>query len=220
MKELLNKFVKRPLDFVDSGELFKKGFFLIFKLLALLTVGFGLYTIITQLGPYFGNVTRGDVFFIIRSIIVFILTLITSLACFIGLGLIFWKNGDDFKETPYNGLALIVAKILKITGQLLALVYGIIGTNIFISVLFAGAPFGISITSIKGLIPKNPLMAFMGAAYYSETAGQYFNNLLGGLIAFAISIVAMFVILAVFYLLAELWEILLSFLLRKKVFKD
>lgn len=220
MKELLEKFVKKPLDFIDSGELFKKGFFFIFKLLAILVVGFGLYTLVVGIGPHFNRILQMDGFFIVRSILVFIITLVISLGCFVALGLIFWKNGDDFKDTPYSGLALIVAKVLKIVGQMAAVLYGALGINIFISTLFSGTPFGLSFSTIANVLPPNPLTMFMQANYMAQDIGQYFENLLGGVIALVVSIVVMFVVLAVFYLLAELYEIILSFLLRKKVFKD
>ncbi|MBN2445040.1 MAG: hypothetical protein JXJ04_27035 [Spirochaetales bacterium] len=131
MKALYEKFIVKPLGLIDSGDVFKKGFFFIFKLLAIAIWVVGIVNIIMALGSYFKFYGQMDAFLVVRSIIVFIVTFVLSLAAYAVMGFIFWKSGDDFKSNEYNGIALIASKFIKIVGQLSAVILIVLGLNNF-----------------------------------------------------------------------------------------
>jgi hypothetical protein len=227
MKELYDLLIEKPISMVDSGEVFKKGFFLVFKLLAIATGIFGIYTIIVNLtggNGYFASFGRMDGFLVFRSVVTFIITLLISLATFFVIGLIFWKSGDDFKNKEYNGLALIASRLLKIYGQVLAVLFVSLGLVCFFTAIIAGKPYFPVIDLLAPvLVFAGPARGFFGLLYSGfsvTTFGDYMNTLLNlGLLGLIAGVVCAFIALVVTYFLAEIYEIVLYFLLRKQIFK-
>ena len=225
MKELYENFVKKPLNMVDSGDLFKKGFFLILKLLAIATVVFGLYSIISSFGNYFNSFKGMGGFLIIRSILTFIFTFIISLVAYLAIALIFWKYGDDFKNEEYSGIALISSRFIKMIGQIIAVLCLSIGVTFLFTAIFAGRPFIPFLSLLQPFVKlffgqASGFLAGLGFAAGIRSAGDYFLNLLRlGVLGFVGSVILSFAFLVIFYLFAELYEIVLCFLLRKQVFK-
>jgi len=216
MKELYTKFVKKPLEMVDSGELFKKGLFLTFKIAAIAFVLFGLYMCISGLFGdygYFNSLRGADGFLMIRCIVTFLITFVISLATFLVLGIILWYQGDNIKER-YDGVVFLPSRFFKIIGQLIAVVVISSGLINFIASLFAGIPYS-QINILNYFLPTNISilgMAQMQRFSIPNNAIAYFSNLLFiGLLGLVFSVIIAFLSVIVTYILANLYEIFVRF---------
>jgi hypothetical protein len=220
MKELYEKFVKKPISMVDSGELFKNGLNLILKLAALALVLFGLYVCISGLfgdSGYFNLIKGADGFLTIRCIVTFLITFCISLLTYVAIALVLWYQADDIKEN-YDGIILLPSRFFKIFGQIVAVALISLGLINFVAALFAGVPFA-RVGIIQQFIPKE-LGGLMGLMGLSQQGGlamppdllAYLQNLLFvGILGLVASVIIAFLVIIIFYIIARGYEILVKF---------
>jgi hypothetical protein len=217
MKELYEKFVKKPLSMVDSGDLFKNGLNLVFKLAALALILFGLYVCISGLFGdygYFNQIKGADGFLMVRCILTFLITFIISLATFVAIGLILWYQGDDIKEN-YDGIIFLPSRFIKIIGQIIAVSLVATGLITLISALFAGLAYS-KIDAFQQFIP-GPIANIIGMLIGGNLAVPpdflaYLKSLLFiGILGLIAILIAAFIVLIIAYIFAYLYEIGVKF---------
>ncbi|HPW65700.1 MAG TPA: hypothetical protein PLY32_01115 [Salinivirgaceae bacterium] len=227
MTKVFESLIKKPLKQLDNstGKVFKISFFYIFKFLAVVVVALGLYLIVSGLfgkTGYFAML-RGyfSGFELTRSIICFILTLALNFIMFFAVAGVLWYRANDFKTYEFNNVLFIFPRLIKIFGEAIFLLPAIASTISFIAILFAAIPYAPieGLISITGGFSTNLINSFIGntfSAMFVQNFHDYISLLFsGGLIGLITGFALSFAILLGTYMLAEFFEIIFKFLMRK-----
>lgn len=215
IKNIYNKYIDKPLSYIDEGPFFAKGFYYFFLLLTagILLGGIGLiiFSAVNVIEMY-GYM---DIFPIIRSVIGSIISLIISLITIVGLALIFFKRSSDLNKESFSGglvkyyFYTINPVLQKIFGECMAfivLMSSIIG--------FFGALLNASILN-PFFIVSAPIMEIAGGGSMSYYGGDFdfgaYLTMLGiSLAMIFVSIVLAFLILVLTYLQIEIYIYVLN----------
>ena len=156
MKEKLNKyrdsvlnFAGKGQNFVDSGQIFKKGYAYYFYLISIGIFLGGVFQIfmgIFEDNVYIDLLDRFETGMIVRSVIASIFTFILSIVLIIIVALIFFKRSSDLGKREYKGALEYIYKevtptIIKIYGETLAVIPIFLSLISFFSVLFVAVPY-------------------------------------------------------------------------------
>lgn len=225
---LYSKIITQPLDSLDkqTGSIFKNIFYYVFKISALLIGFYGAYLLITGLygkTGYFTMLRSLNSFEYIRSIICFVITFIISAAMFYGIAAIFWKRATDFKTREFGGAIFLFPRFIKILGEAVAIIPISAALISFFAIIFAAIPYAPleSLGNLAGSIGSGIINEFIGntfSAIFIETATDYFKLLTDGFIGLFSGIFMSIGILFGSYIIAELFEIIIHFLIRKPLY--
>ena len=149
MKKIYAKFVDAPLNTIDKGDLFKKGIFYSLLLITAAIVLGGVFGTISGLFGdygYFSMISEFPGFQMVRAIVASLFTIIISLASLVAIAAIFFKRANDLNAKEYNGLLQFLYKelfptMIKIYGEVLAILPITLSLTGFFSVLFATWPY-------------------------------------------------------------------------------
>jgi hypothetical protein len=234
---MYSKFVTNPLNGLDDGSFFKKGFYYIVKLASIGIVIWGFYLIFSDMfgsTGYFKTLKGMEVWPMIRSILFFLTNVIISALAVMWLTSVLWKRSEEFKEVDYNGVPLIIPRFIKLIGQLVAVVIIAFAVTIAAAHIFVIPINYFPLEEIFARIMNNPvsthedILAFTSSlpeiSYYTgpvDGFGDYIKTFLfnGAIWNIIKGIILAFLNLAVFYFIAEIFEIIIYFLIRKQLFK-
>lgn len=228
MKNLFAKFVDKPLNFIDSGNFFKKG---LHYYLILISVGIligGVYTIITGLfgdGGYVDQMEFTESGIKVRSYIASIFTFLISLASVVVVALIFYKRANDLQKKEYSGILQYLYKdffptIIKIYGESLAILPIFLSLITFFSVLLVGIPFS-PIDEISRSMFGYAQLDFMSDAMSSSNPfsvddfGDYIESFLKvGIGGFFTSLILSFSMLIITHIALEVYGYLVKIIIN------
>ncbi|MBN2682855.1 MAG: hypothetical protein JXR58_10130 [Bacteroidales bacterium] len=234
---MYSKFVTNPLNGLDDGSFFKKGFYYIVKLASIGIVVWGFYLIFADMfgaTGFFKSLKGMEVWPMIRSILFFLTNVVISALAVMWLTSVLWKRSEEFKEVDYNGVPLIVPRFIKLIGQLVAVV--IIATSVTIAAahIFVVPAGYFPLIEIFERIGNNPISTHKYVVEFTSSLpqltfynspvdgfGDYIQTFLfnGAIWNIIKGIIVAFLNLAVFYFIAEIFEIIIYFLIRKQLFK-
>jgi hypothetical protein len=225
---LYSKIIAKPLDNLDSqaGKVFKNIFYFVFKLAAVGIAIFGVYLLITGLLGKTGYLTMlkslSD-FELVRSIICFVITFFISASLFFGIAAIFWKRANDFKDKDFGGAIFLFPRFMKTIGEAVAFLPVTAALISFFAIILAAIPYAPieSLGNMAGGIGSSMVNEFVGntfAAVFIETAADYFKLLGDGFMGLVMGSFMSIGILFGTYILAELFEIIIYFFIRKNLY--
>lgn len=225
---IYNKIISQPLDSLDkqSGKIFKSIFYYIFKISALGVGIYGAYLLITGLygkTGYFTMLRSLNTFEYTRSIACFILTFAISATMFYAVSAILWKRANDFKTREFGGAIFLFPRFLKIMGETIAIVPISAALISFLAIIFSAIPYAPieTLGNLAGSIGSNMINEFIGntfSAIFIETAADYFKLLADGFIGLISGFFMSVGVLFGTYIIAELFEIIIYFLIRKSLY--
>ncbi len=223
----------RILGLLDDGRVFHGGFRLCLATVAVLLVLFEVYRLIAGAfgnDGYFRGLSASfddAAFFAVRSILCSLLTFVVSLAGLATMGCIVWSRAGSMLRSEYQGITVIVTRVIKLVGEVLAVVPIVAGVNAFLSLLFLtvphGTPFGHLPTTLFDPLVK-PLLGVFGMFQQLmlgsgvDSFGHYLVGVLGGLVLCIVAAVGAFLILVSAYWMAEILGILHGFLIHRPLF--
>jgi hypothetical protein len=237
MDNMYSRFVSNPLNGLDDGSFFKKGFYYIVKLASIGIVIWGFYLIFSDMfgsTGYFKSLKGMDVWPMIRSILFFLTNVIISALAVMWLTAVLWKRSEEFKEVDYNGIPLIIPRFIKLIGQLVAVVVIVHALTIAAAHVFVTQAGYYPLQEIFAQIMNNPVSTYPDVvsftsslpdfSYYAAPVdgfGDYIKTFLfnGAIWNVIKGIILAFFNLAIFYFIAEIFEIIIHFLIRKQLFK-
>ena len=94
LEKLYNKFIDKPLDFVDKGLFFNKGIYYYFMLLSAGILLGGLYFVFSSIPGYIDYPKRIEVLYVILEVVASLITFVISIVAVCGLTLLFNKSLD------------------------------------------------------------------------------------------------------------------------------
>lgn len=228
--ELNKTLFTKGLGSLDSspGQLFKNMFYYIFKVLAIGVFIYGLFLLISGMfgkTGYFSMLRTLDTFELIRSIICFVITFFISALIFFSIGLILWKRANSFKSFEYNGTILLFPRLIKSFGEIIAILPISAALISFFAIILSAIPYAPiePLSQLMGGTGSSIMNHFVGntfSAIFIDNINDYFKLLfqggfLGLITGFLLSIGALFGS----YTIAELFELLIYFLIRKPINK-
>lgn len=227
-----SKLVANPLNAMDRPDYFKKGWKAILTLSSIIVFCYGVYALIANLFGdygYIADLKDMDTFPMIRSIIASLFSFVLSgVVIFVMAGFL-WKRANDLREMEDNALMYIVTRLFKLVGEMGAIVSVSLGFLGFIAVLFVAQPYWPVAELLDAAFQGNyHFMKMFGLPNLFEHVGSFssvpyidgfgdyckaffMNGLLGIVFGFIIAFVNLFV----FYLLADIIEVIFNFLTRK-----
>lgn len=213
MEKLKNLFIQKPSSYVEKPGFFKKGFEYLLRIVAFGLLAYGMYAIIANIIDYFDYFGSMDAWQIIRAIFMIIISMLICVIGYLFMAGMAWKRADDIKNDVNDNLVDIVPLILKAAGEITAIFILIIGVlNFFAGVLavlplfpFADVYNLFDTLSQVGL--PNSIIG-IGVDSFKEYMTQLGVGGIGGLV---LSILLAFINLAILYLAAELYKIILTF---------
>ncbi len=225
---LYKKVIAKPLDSLDqqTGSIFKNLFYFVFKIASLGVAIYGAYLLISGLMGKTGYLTMLkslDSFDLVRSIICFIFTFTISAAMFFSVAAIFWKRANDFKTREFGGAVFLFPRFIKTFGEAIAVVPISAALISFFAIILSAIPYAPieSLGNLAGSIGSTMVNEFIGntfAAIFVETASDYFKLLIDGFIGLITGFFMSIGVLFGTYILAELFEIVIYFLIRKSLY--
>lgn len=225
---LYNKIITQPLDSLDAqpGSIFKSIFYYIFKISALLIGFYGAYLLVTGLygkTGYFTMLRSLNSFEYIRSIVCFVITFAISATMFFAVAAILWKRANDFKTREFGGAIFLFPRFIKIIGEVAAIIPISAAMISFFAIIFAAIPYAPieSLGNFAGSIGSGMINEFIGntfSAIFIETAADYFKLLTDGFIGLVSGFFMSIALLFGSYIVAELFEIIIYFLIRKSLY--
>lgn len=226
---VLNKaraFYDKTLESISSGNFFQKGFYYFLRTIAVLFAIGAVYSIFSELFEAYGyyeklyqRTQQGAHWFLFtRGLLVSILSLGVSLILVLGISYHLWKRAGDIRDSPFRGLFSILIQFVKYAGELVAMVPIPTVLILFFSVLFVAPPFIPEMfdwffKAQPGMIDflQSPTILYNSI----DSFGTYLKSILAVLFGGALSaVLSIFIILFLFYLIAEILEVLLHFFLR------
>lgn len=235
---MYSRFVTNPLNGLDDGSFFKKGFYYIVKLASIGIVIWGFYLIFADMfgsAGYFKSLKGMDVWPMIRSLLFFLTNIIISALAVMWLTSVLWKRSEEFKEVDYNGIPLIIPRFIKLIGQLVAIVIVTGALTLAAAHIFVTVPVNyFPLQEIFERILNNPVSTHPEIMNFTSSLpeftlyaapvdgfGDYIKTFLfnGAIWNIVKGIILAFLNLAVFYFIAEIFEIIIHFLIRKQLFK-
>lgn len=225
---LYSNVIAKPLDNLDNqaGKVFKNIFYFVFKLAAVGIAIFGIYLLVTGLlgkTGYLVMLRSLDEFELVRSIICFVITFVISAGLFFGIAAIFWKRANDFKGKDFGGAIFLFPRFIKTIGEAAALLPVTAALISFFAIILAAIPYAPieSLANMAGGIGSSMVNEFVGntfAAVFIETASEYFKLLGDGFMGLVMGSFMSIGILFGTYILAELFEIIIYFFIRKPLY--
>lgn len=225
---LYSKLIAKPLDTLDqqTGRIFKNIFYFVFKLASIGIAIYGAYLLVSGLLGKTGYLTMLrslDSFDLVRSIICFIFTFTISAAMFFSIAAIFWKRANDFKTRDFGGAVFLFPRFVKILGEAVAVIPISAALISFFAIMLSAIPYAPieSLGNLAGSIGSTMVNEFIGntfAAVFIETASDYFQLLIDGFIGLIVGFFMSIGVLFGTYILAELFEIIIYFLIRKPLY--
>ncbi len=228
MTKIFEAIIKKPLKQLDNstGKVFRASFFYILKFSAIIVVMIGLYLIVSGLfgkTGYFATL-RGyfSGFELTRSIICFVLTLLLNLLMFLIIAGVLWYRADDFKNREFHSVLFIFPRLIKIFGEAIFALPAIASTISFVAILLAAIPYAPveGLISLTGGFSTALINNFIGntfSAIFVQNFHDYMSLLLsGGFMGLFTGYALSFIILLGAYILGDLFEIIIKFLMRKE----
>ena len=216
IEKMYNKFIDKPLDFVDKGLFFNKGIYYYFMLITVGILIGGLYFVFSSIPDYIDYLKRLEVIYVILEVFASLITVVISIVAVCGLTLLFYKRSNDLLKKDFNGLLEYIYKeispmAIKTYGECLALITIVTAVISFIGALFYAASFN----------PLNPIQSGMMVGIDSPSAvgifggyGNYFNNLLNASIGLLTSSLIAFSILVVSYISVEVYHYIVKIIVN------
>lgn len=227
--------VTRPLRALDRGEVFQAFTATILRIWAIITFVLGpiwLVYYIARDGGWLDQMKGADRFYALRSLAALPFTGLVALSTIIVIGGILWLRAKDLRGEPYRGLVAIFLRLIKVTGEVYSVFPVSMALTMFFSTLLAAYPYapltpgmGTMSEVLSGLTRVlAPLMSALqtgGSSFGAEmTVELYLKGVFASFVGLLLSIVAAFVVLGFFYLIAEALGLLYYFLLRKSMFDE
>lgn len=228
--------VTRPLRALDRGDVFQAFTATILRISALLTFVFGPVWLVYYLardGGWLDQLQGADRLYSVRSIAALPFSGFVALATIVVIGGILWLRARDLREEPYRGLVGIFLRLVKLTGEVYSVFPVSTALTMFFSTILAAYPYaplspgmgamGDMLSDLTKVLA--PLMSALpsgpaAAGAQGITVELYLTSLVAATAGLVFSVVAAFVILGFFYLIAEALGILYYFLLRKSMFDE
>ena len=215
IKNIYNKYIDKPLTYIDEGPFFAKGFYYFFMLLTAGVLLGGIGSIIFSAIDIIEMYEYMDILPIIRSIIGSLISAIISLITIVGLALIFFKRSSDLNKEGFSGglvkyfyytISTVLTKIFGECIAFLVLMSSIIG--------FFGALFNASIINPFSIVTA-PIMQMTGGGSMGFYGGDFdfgaYLSMLGiSLAMIFVSILIGFLILVITYLYIEIYLYVLN----------
>lgn len=216
MKQITSLFTDKPIQIIEKEDFFKKGFRYIFLFGAAVVAIFAIYSVISGSVDFFGFFSNLTAWQIIRSIILFFLCLIVSILAFALIVGILWKRAETIISEKSN-IVDLVPRVLKTLGEVLAVFPLTIAFIALFTGITAGVPFIpiLSLSSFFSAFSMFELSVAMSGIGVSGFTGYFEQLFVIGLIPFVSGIIFSFLNIAIFYLLAELYKIVVAFLRRE-----
>lgn len=227
-----SKLVANPLNAMDRPDYFKKGWKAILTLSSIIVFCYGVYLLIAELFGEYGYISSLSgmgaldiTLSIVASLFSFVLS---GVVIFVMAGFL-WKRANDLREMEDNALMYIVTRLFKLTGEMGAISAVAMGFYGFIAVTFVTEPYwpvaellgsanDAMYYALKpvGLPNVMEMGSMVGGAPYIDGFGDwckafFMNGLLGIVFGFIIAFINLFI----FYLLADIIEVVFNFLTRK-----
>jgi hypothetical protein len=219
---------------LNDGRFFHRGFYvclLVGGALVVAIMAFRLFAGFFGTTGYYATLVKvfdDAPFFGVRSIVATALTLTTSLAGLAGMFWIILRRATEMRHSEYQGLTAVLTRVIKLTGEVIAVVPLVAGTNLFISLLFLARPLGIPFERVL-FTPFNDIVEPMitgirAAQSFLSDAGmgwitRYLTlSVLGGLLAIVCSALLSFAVLVAYYWVAEVIGIIHGFLIHRPMF--
>ncbi|ALO14158.1 hypothetical protein [Salinivirga cyanobacteriivorans] len=225
---LYSKLIAKPLDSLDqqTGKIFKNLFYFVFKIASLGIAIYGAYLLVSGLLGKTGYLTMLkslDSFDLVRSIICLIFTFTISAGMFFSISAIFWKRANDFKTREFGGAVFLFPRFIKILGEAIAVIPVSAALISFFAIILSAIPYAPieSLGNLAGSIGSTMVNEFIGntfAAVFIETASDYFQLLTDGFIGLITGFFMSIGVLFGTYIIAELFEIVIYFLIRKPLY--
>ncbi len=219
---------------LDDGSLFHRGFFLCLVACGVLFVLAESFLLVAGLfgeKGYFPTLKAlfdDSAFFALRSIIASLLTLAVSAAGLAAMLWITWKRASDIRKSEYQGITVIVTRVIKLVGELAAIVPVVVSTNIFLGLIFLTGPYGHPFGRLPKLVYQPLVQPFLSVLKITHdiglggrvgSFGEYLLScLLGGVLTLLAGLLVAFVIVVGCYWLAELVGIVHGFLIHRPLF--
>jgi len=164
-----------------------------------------------------------DSFDLVRSIICLIFTFTISAGMFFSISAIFWKRANDFKTREFGGAVFLFPRFIKILGEAIAVIPISAALISFFAIILSAIPYAPieSLGNLAGSIGSTMVNEFIGntfAAVFIETASDYFQLLTDGFIGLITGFFMSIGVLFGTYIIAELFEIAIYFLIRKPLY--
>jgi hypothetical protein len=205
--------VQKPASIIDEPKFFKQGIEYLFRILAFSLLAYGVYAIIANLIEYFDLFSKMNAWQIIRAILMIIIGLGVSIAGYVYMAGLLWKRADDIRNEEKTCLLDLIPRVIKTTGEVIAIFMVTIGVvNLFAAILamipifpFSDVYNTISLVSQFGL---PDLIPGLGVDGFKEYISQIGVDGLGGMV---MCLLLAFLNLALMYLLAAFYKVLLAF---------
>lgn len=227
-----NEAVKKmtgPMAQLEKDDFFKKAFGIGLKALAAIVILIGVYYLIFGLfgdsgffkGP-FKSFSGG--FEKARVVLGLLLSLVLSAGLLAGIGLVLFKRSSDIENGPTGTAENYLPVLLKTYGEIAALFPIFLGLFVFFTSfldIYIYNPLGDYLAYGAGMSPFkfgpdiSGLTSFVGITDFKTYIEGFFMGLQGLIIGIFKAIVVLFF----FYLLAELYKIILNYFAKKEVFK-
>ena len=213
LEKLYNKFIDKPLDFVDKGLFFNKGIYYYFMLLSAGILIGGLYFVFSSIPGYIDYLKRIEVLYIILEVVASLITFVISIVAVCGLTLLFYKRSNDLLKKDFNGLLEYIYKeinpmVIKTYGECLAFITIVSSLITFIGALFYAMSFNPLNTIQYSMMSALDLPAGGGSLF--GVYGNYFENLLNAIIGILSSSLIAFSILIATYIFVEVYHYLVK----------
>lgn len=227
-----SKLVANPLNAMSKPDYFKKGWKAILTLSSIIVFCYGVWLLFAELFGDYGyikSLKNMEVFPMIRSIVASLLSFaLSGVVIFVMAGFL-WKRANDLRESEDNALMYIVTRLFKLIGEMAAIWPIALAFYTFISVVFVADPYmplgmlqegtgELYYRAMKGIFDFNLLeMAGYESGYYIiNDFGDYCKHFFTtGLLGIIKGFIIAFINLFVFYLLADVIEVVFNFLTRK-----
>lgn len=229
---MLPALVNGALTDLDGGRIFQRAYAF---LLRLTCVAVALASLVFFWVRTFGKESWFDGFTMlttwtkIRSVVGAPLMLAVSLLIPVVVILILLRRARELKAAPYSGLVAIWLRLIKVMGEVLVVAPIVASVVQLLATLLQLRPYNpFFFDWSRQLGPLRDLwdafsqiMSDLGFAGYGEmTVSRYLQAAAGSVVGVLVVTVWCFGILVLFYLVAELGEIVYYFLLRKPAFQE
>ena len=221
LRKLFDQMVSEPQRMLDSGALFQRGFYNIVRLISILVGLYGAYLIVSELfggNGYIDKMTDLPAFPMVRSIFCSLITLLISVATIAWMTGILWNRSRNFKEIENGSVIDILPRFIRLIGETLAVLPLSAALISFIAILLAAYPYA----PIEAFYDVSKDFEFVDGMVGKIENGvridefdDYIDGLSNGLLGLVLGIIYSFTILVIYYLIAQVWEILVRFFRRQ-----
>lgn len=210
MEKIFGLFSEKPISMIEKEDFFKKGFRYLFLFIAAVLVIMGIISIIGGAINYFDFFSNLTAWQIIRSLLLFAICLIITILSIAFMAGILWKRSKTMLEES-NNIVDLVPRILKTFGEVIAVLPISTGIIALFTAIFAVIPFFPILNMAESFIPINMMQLQSGLGVSGFVA--YFEQLaMFGIAPLCLGIIFSFLNIALMYLLAELFKLIVAFL--------